>query len=63
MIRLPHRTDTRFPAIGDHCQYLLVRCPKCGEEWMADFGFSGAISRGPECLQASQHYEWDDDDG
>ena len=43
-------------------RYVFALCPDCGEEWIGDLGFSGAISRGPECLQASQHYEWDDED-
>jgi len=54
-----------FPPVGgaSGCRYLQAKCPNCGEECLCDLGFTGAISRGPECLQASQHYEWDDEDG
>jgi len=53
----------RFCGTGsDGDRYVFSLCPNCGKDWIGDLGFSGAISRGPECLQASQHYEWDDDD-
>ena len=47
---------------SDGDRYVFALCPGCGEEWIGDLGFSGGISPGPECLQASQHYEWDDED-